>query len=324
MKDEKRTKRQLIDELLDLRKRIIELEHKEAKHEKTDDISQESEHKFKTLFDLSPQAIALTDIETGKLIDVNEKFCELTKFNKTDIIGQTTVDAGFYSKDDRNRFLKEIKEKGAVYGLEMNFKAKDGSILNALMFSKVIELSDISYILTVFVDVTEQKTAEEALKKSRAYYMELADSISDVFFAMDKDLKYTYWNKASETLTDIPAKDAIGKSFYEIFPDIPERTRAERAYLNVLRTKQPETFVNEWYLRNEKFIFEISVYPSSTGISIFVKDITERKKTEAELKKRIQELEDFYDMAVGRELRMKELKEEIEDLKEELEKYKKE
>jgi PAS domain S-box-containing protein len=154
--------------------------------------------------------------------------------------------------------------------------------------------------------------------------MELADSISDVFFAMDKDLKYTYWNKASETLTNIPAKDAIGKSFYEIFPDIPERTRAERAYLNVLRTKQPETFVNEWYLRNEKFIFEISVYPASTGISIFVKDITERKKTEAELKKRIQELEDFYNMAVGRELRMKELKEEIEDLKEELEKYKKE
>jgi PAS domain S-box-containing protein len=170
MKDEKRTKRQLIDELLDLRKRIIELEHKEAKHKKTDDISQESEHKFKTLFDLSPQAIALTDIETGKLIDVNEKFCELTKFNKTDIIGQTTVDAGFYSKDDRNRFLKEIKEKEAVYGLEMDFKAKDGSILNALMFSKVIKLSDISYILTVFVDVTEQKRAEHTIWSLQIVY----------------------------------------------------------------------------------------------------------------------------------------------------------
>lgn len=52
-------------------------------------------------------------------------------------------------------------------------------------------------------------------------------------------------------------------------------------------------------------------------------DVTRRRKMEEELKKRMKELEDFYDMAVGRELRMKELKEENKKLKEELEKYKK-
>jgi hypothetical protein len=58
-------------------------------------------------------------------------------------------------------------------------------------------------------------------------------------------------------------------------------------------------------------------------------DITERRKveekllgSEKELKKRVKELEEFYDMAVGRELRMKQLKEEITELKKELEKYK--
>ena len=62
----------------------------------------------------------------------------------------------------------------------------------------------------------------------------------------------------------------------------------------------------------------------------FFTDITERRRVEdalrkndEELKKRVKELEEFYDMAVGRELRMRELKEELESLKDELSRYKK-
>ena len=51
-------------------------------------------------------------------------------------------------------------------------------------------------------------------------------------------------------------------------------------------------------------------------------DITERKRMEGELKKRIRELEEFYNIAIGRELRMKELKDEMESIKEELERCK--
>ncbi len=52
------------------------------------------------------------------------------------------------------------------------------------------------------------------------------------------------------------------------------------------------------------------------------RDVTDRKRAEREIEKRVKELEDFYDMAVGRELKMKELKEEIEELKEQLTKRK--
>jgi hypothetical protein len=53
-------------------------------------------------------------------------------------------------------------------------------------------------------------------------------------------------------------------------------------------------------------------------------DITKHKQAEEEIKKRVKELEEFYDMAVGRELRMKEIKETMEDMKEEIENLKKE
>jgi PAS domain S-box-containing protein len=124
--------------------------------------------------------------------------------------------------------------------------------------------------------------AEETLRESEANYRELANSISDVFFAMDKDLKYTYWNKASENLLGIPAKDAIGKSLYDFFPQI-RGTRAEEVYLEVLKTQQAQSFINKFRIGDKNFIFDISAYPSYRGLSVFVKDITEQKRTEEAL-----------------------------------------
>lgn len=125
----------------------------------------ESESKFRSLFNLSPQAIALTELETGKLADVNNMFCDLTKYSQKEIIGKTTTQVGFYSNVDRARFIKELQTSGEVNGLEMDFKAKDGAILNALMFARVIPISGESFILTIFLDITEQKQLQAQLQQ---------------------------------------------------------------------------------------------------------------------------------------------------------------
>jgi len=133
---------------------------------------------------------------------------------------------------------------------------------------------------------------EKELRESEARYRELADGVTDVFFAMDKDLRYTYWNKASENLTGISATDAIGKSLLEIFPDTPQTRKAEKAYLNVLSTGRPQTFVNEYELDGKDFFFEISAYPTRSGLSVFVKDVTERIEAEKELEIKTKNLEE--------------------------------
>ncbi len=136
----------------------------------------ESEFKFRSLFDLSPQAIALTDVGTGGLIDVNDKFCELTKYSKEELLGLTTTEVGFYSDDDRNRFIKEIQVSGEAQGLEMDFKAKDGSTLNTLMFAKIIQIAGKKYILTIFIDVTDKKRLEARL--TQAFKMEAIGTLA--------------------------------------------------------------------------------------------------------------------------------------------------
>jgi PAS domain S-box-containing protein len=137
-----------------------------TERKQTENTLLESEIKFRSLFDSSPQAIALTSTETGKLIDVNNKCCELTKYAKEEIIGKTTTEVGFYTKEDRNRFIKHIQTSGEIQGLEMAVKAKDGSIFHTLMFAKVIRIAGNSFILTTFLDVTEQKRLKAELQQA--------------------------------------------------------------------------------------------------------------------------------------------------------------
>jgi two-component system cell cycle sensor histidine kinase/response regulator CckA len=135
--------------------------------EQIEETLRENESKFRFIFDLSPQAIALTEIEAGRLVNVNDKFCELTKYTKEEVVGLTTIDVGFYNEEDRIRFMKELQRSGEVNGLEMDFKAKDGTILNALMFSKVIRIAGKSFILTIFLNITEQKQLQKQLQQAQ-------------------------------------------------------------------------------------------------------------------------------------------------------------
>jgi PAS domain S-box-containing protein len=126
----------------------------------------ESEFKFRNLFDLSPQAIALSEPETGKVVDVNKKFCELTKYAKKEILGLKTTDIGFYKEADRRDFVKALQASEELNGLEMAFKAKDNSALYALVFARVIQIAGASYILSIFYDITEKKYLEAQLHQA--------------------------------------------------------------------------------------------------------------------------------------------------------------
>jgi two-component system, cell cycle sensor histidine kinase and response regulator CckA len=138
-----------------------------SERRRAEEALRESENKFRTVFDTSPHAIAIAEIKTGKLVDVNDKFCGLTKNTKEEVIGRTAIQLGFYSENDRNRFVNELTNSGKVDELEMDFKAKDGSIINTRIFAVPIQFEGEVYVLTEFYDVTEQKKLDAQLQHAQ-------------------------------------------------------------------------------------------------------------------------------------------------------------
>ncbi len=148
-------------------------------------------------------------------------------------------------------------------------------------------------------EIEERKQAEKTLRSSETKYRGLAESIGEVFYALDKDLRYIYWNNASERLTGISAEDAIGKSLFELFPEL-KGSRTEKLYREILKTQRPKRFMNKYRVNGKNLIFEINAYYSKFGISIIAKDITEHRRAEEEIHllqtmtQAINEAQDFH------------------------------
>jgi PAS domain S-box-containing protein len=137
-----------------------------SNQKRSEESLRESEFRFRSLFDLSPQPIALTDLDSGTIINVNAKFCETSKYSMEELIGHQATEIPLYSNSDRGHFIKELQTNGEVRGLEMDFTAKDGSVIKALMFARLVNIAGKSCIITVFHDLTEQKRLESQLRQA--------------------------------------------------------------------------------------------------------------------------------------------------------------
>ena len=261
----------------ELEKKIQELEREAAEYKHADKKLQESEPKFRTLFDLIPQAIVLAEVDTGVLIDVNRKYCELTKYSKEEIIGRTAAELGLFSEEDRNRFLRELQVSGDVQGLEMDFKVKDGTILNALLFSKIIQLSNKTFTLNICIDVTEQKHAEEELKKSEDFNRTLFKYNPIQTIAVDLKGRIVDYNIAKEQSGDrLPD---IGNVMYKDYAG-RHKENMYAAMMDSIKRGELKEFPALKY--KDKFL-SVTIAPYPYGAIITSQNITERIALEERL-----------------------------------------
>jgi PAS domain S-box-containing protein/putative nucleotidyltransferase with HDIG domain len=266
--------------------------------EKAEKDLKESEERYRSLFERVPVGLYRTTPE-GQVIDVNPALVHLLGYPSREAMITLNVVDGYGDEKEHKRFQTLMEREGVVRGFETQWRRLDGTIIWVRESARAIRDNGgrVTHYEGVVEDITEHKQAEEALRESHEHYSQLANSITDVFFAFDKDLKYTYWNAASEKLMKISAEEAIGKSLYDLFPDMPQTRIAGKKYREVLKTGLSQTFVNEYKIGGKDYYFEISAYPSRDGISVFVKDITERKRAEEALQERVKELRCIADIS---------------------------
>lgn len=118
----------------------------------------------------------------------------------------------------------------------------------------------------------------------------ILNRISDAFYALDEDWTIIYWNNQMADRTERPAEDVIGGNLWDQFPGIVG-TKLEKKYRHAMETQESVSF--ETFLEGEPYNYwvEVDVYPDENGLSIFSREITQRKEKEDELQKAKQHLE---------------------------------
>lgn len=125
------------------------------------DALRESEKKYSLTFKTSPDAVNINRLEDGLYVDVNEGFTRITGFTREEVIGRTSMDISIWNEaSDRQKLVRNLREKGYCENLESIFKKKDGSLINGLMSARVISLKGIPHIISISRDITELRKLE--------------------------------------------------------------------------------------------------------------------------------------------------------------------
>lgn len=214
-----------------------------------------------------------------------------------DMIGKTDDDtasaqiAEVYRADDRKVMETGVPKLGYE---EIQFRP-DGDY-GWLRTSKV-PLRDkegrVIGMLGTYEDITAQKKTEEALEKAHSKLLTTLESITDGFLTFDSDWRFTYLNPAAERIFGMPHEELIGKIYWDVFPSMVD-SPIERHYRQVMETRQvaeleyfhplKDLWFNKW--------MSIKAFPGEDGgISVYIRDITERKQAEEFLRQSHIELE---------------------------------
>ena len=142
----------------------------------------QSEEKFEKAFRASPDAMVISTVDDGRIIDVNQRYLTLFGFTaREEVIGHTTDELGIYETvQERQRVVDELRTKGFVADMDCRINARGRGVRVFQVSVELLELEGVPRMLSVGRDVTDARAARSELLRSRGRLRELAARLETV------------------------------------------------------------------------------------------------------------------------------------------------
>ena len=271
--------------------RTVEIE--EALHQ--------SEEEYKNLVDnLNVGVFRDTGGPQGRFIKANPALARMFGFQSLNELMDVPICDLHLKLTDRTDFIDEVRQKGFISNKELQLRRRDGShlIASCTAVIKYDEEGRLVHLDGILEDITEQKRAEADLRESEENYRSILESIQEGYFEVNLQGDLTFFNESMSRIAGYTPKELTNLNYKEY--TTPETAKQMFEMFNqVYRTGQPAAVGEYDIIHKDGSIKTLELGASLkkdrqnqvTGFSGVVRDVTQRKKADEELRRLNEELE---------------------------------
>lgn len=176
----------------------------------------ESQLLFEKVFQANPAAIALVQMDTEAVLNVNDQFCRLTGYLCSEVLARPLSDLHLWETPEAFASIKEaVRQRGAVYEQELRLQTRGAEVRTILGSFQQVPVQGAPCLLIAAIDISDRKQANQALRESEARFRTLADAAPVFIWMMDASGEATYVNERWRTFTGWDLTQERGQGWAE-------------------------------------------------------------------------------------------------------------
>jgi PAS domain S-box-containing protein len=246
----------------------------------------ESERRLAQLFSSSPVPYSVTRMSDQRIIEANAAYAELTGYSRDELIGNTVEALGLWVyPEQRAALLDALRGPLPVRNFEFKARTRSGRLGDVLLTADVLDFYGEQCVLSMALDITERKRAEESYRFQAA----LLDAVGQAVVVTELNGTVISWNKAAEAIYGWPSTDAIGRRLRDL---IVTDLRYEEAANIMSRLVLGEPWSGEFMVKRRDgtefpaYVVDTPLFDAAgtlTGIIGVSADISDLKTVQARL-----------------------------------------
>ncbi len=254
-----------------------------TEHKRLERKLKDTELRYRTVFEQSPDGIILVDPKTTKIVEFNDSICRQLGYSRDELLGKQILQ--FEAKENREGTWSHIAEVSRVGKVEFATKhqTKQGKIKDIVVICKQIKIAGKKFYLSIHRDVTGSKRAEESMRLGS----ELLDSATDSIFVHDLEGNFLYVNETACRFHGYSKAEFMKMTLQQIVA--PERVSSLSSDFSTMLDKGQAIFESAHILKNGSILpvevhGRVFEYEGNRIFLAVIRDIAERKQREEERK----------------------------------------